>query len=209
MTVELNMSSRFSQKDRRPTLPHRLTWRGRFAALAPVLYNFWSSGDEVLEIGPQGIGLFDWDGGLRQYTWHKQEAYKGRSAVYGTGWAGWGFETNMAASVANSLSETQLRDSPVFRHSPAAMFTNHISQASQNAILVKGIPALSRPMGIVPCGNTNPLRNVNMNTLKQNGWCRVDSAYSDNWLHSDIQNTAYYFTHQLFDVLVNTGGLNQ
>lgn len=28
----------------------KLTWRGRFGAAAPVLYNFWSSGDEVLEI---------------------------------------------------------------------------------------------------------------------------------------------------------------
>ena len=185
----------------------RLTWRGRFAALAPVLYNFWSSGDEVLEIGPQGISLFDWDGGLRQYTWHKQEAYKGRSAVYGTGWAGWGFKTNMAASVANSLSETQLRDSPIFRHNPAAMFTNNISQASQNAILIKGIPALSRPEGLTLLQNS--VANVNMNSdeMKANGWCRNDDYYRRRWLHSDIQNTAYFFTFNLFDDFCEKGYL--
>ncbi len=168
---------------------------------------FHSFGDEVLEIGPQGIGLFDWNGGVRQCTWHKQEAYKGRNAVYGTGWAGWGFETNMAASVANRLSETQLHDSPVFRHDPAAMFTNHISPASQNAILIKGIPALSRPEGLTLLQNS--VANVNMNSdeMKANGWCRNDDYYRRRWLHSDIQNSAYFFTFNLFDDFCEKGYL--
>ena len=41
--------------------------------------------------------LMGFDADVRRNTWQKQELYKGRSWIYGTGWAGWGFKTNMAA----------------------------------------------------------------------------------------------------------------
>lgn len=63
------------------------------------MFNFYSSGDEVLELGPQGITVLDWDASVRQYTWHKQEAFKGRNVLYGSGWAGWGFESNVTAQI--------------------------------------------------------------------------------------------------------------
>ena len=35
----------------------KLTWRGRFATVAPKVYNYWSSGDEVIEIGGPSLSL--------------------------------------------------------------------------------------------------------------------------------------------------------
>jgi hypothetical protein len=74
-----------------------LAWRGRFADAAPVLYNFWSSGDEVLEIAEDAddidltAGLeWDWEWtwppvapNMHRYVWHKQALFKGRSWAYG------------------------------------------------------------------------------------------------------------------------------
>ncbi|MGI6497125.1 MAG: hypothetical protein ACOX5G_13825 [Kiritimatiellia bacterium] len=74
-----------------------LAWRGRFADAAPVLYNFWSSGDEVLEIAEDADGIdltagleWDWEWtrppvapNMHRYVWHKQALFKGRSWAYG------------------------------------------------------------------------------------------------------------------------------
>jgi uncharacterized repeat protein (TIGR02543 family) len=85
-----------------------LTWKGRFAAVLPVAYNYYSSMDEVFEI----LALrtpYPGDGytvsspnvaySVGRYSWQKQEAFKGRTASDDvlTAWltssdqAGWGF----------------------------------------------------------------------------------------------------------------------
>jgi len=77
-----------------------LTWKNRLMSVssATTLYNYYSSGDEVLELfseapdNDEGVVPSDtltW----RRYAWHKQETHKGCGALdpSGTSWAGWGF----------------------------------------------------------------------------------------------------------------------
>jgi hypothetical protein len=153
-----------------------LTWSSRFSAAAPVLYNFWSSGDEVLEIATYGaptVAELIWsvvnpwsDGDPRQYTWHKQELYKGRNLIYGTGWAGWGFAHPLiqTAEGANLSTDEILQQYPIFERDPSYMFTNVILQANIDNILIKGIPALSPPIGQKEIRkDQNDVANIDMN----------------------------------------------
>jgi hypothetical protein len=196
----------------------RLTWRSRFADVPTLteMYNFYSSGDEVLEIGPQGITVLDWDQSVRQYTWHKQEAFKGRNVLYGTGWAGWGFESNVTAQAVNAAPPSVLRDLPIFEHDPDEMFSAAITTNMQNRILAKGIPALSNPVGREPLYssvyaphdmNRIPSSDYPNGISRPNGWCRGDFSDSMPWLHSDIQNTAFFFTFRLFEKIADKGGV--
>ena len=48
-----------------------------------------------------------------------------------------------------------------------------------------------------------------MNELKpEDGrWCRNHMTYEDRWLHSDIQNAGYFYTHKVFDSFAEKGSL--
>ena len=86
----------------------RLTWKGRFADVPQLttLYNYYSTGDEVLAIydtpDPGGSGKITIHpfglGGKRYHSWQKQERFKGRwlqsalGGFAGTSEMGWGFE---------------------------------------------------------------------------------------------------------------------
>ena len=86
----------------------KLTWKGRFANVPQLtaLYNYYSTGDEVLSIfdtpdsdGSGKITIHPFGlGGARYHSWQKQERFKGRwgqSALGGFGGTsemGWGFE---------------------------------------------------------------------------------------------------------------------
>ena len=188
----------------------RLNWRGRFANAAPVLYNFWSSGDEVLEIAATDINLgsgveFEWEWtwppvsvDARRYVWHKQALFKGRSWAYGTTWAGWGFwewALPLVGKVysrdeANALTDDELRAEPVFRHNPDEMFTSNIVVEVRNNLLARGIPELSFPIGATEVSSvTNVSRNIDINTsaFRRNdeAWPRRSIKYGDDedaWL---------------------------
>jgi len=80
----------------------KLTWKERLASVptSTELYNYYSSGDEVLELfsgSPTSLeGIEFWSKQTwGRYAWHKQEVHKGRFvqdvAPDGTSWAGWGF----------------------------------------------------------------------------------------------------------------------
>ena len=192
----------------------RLTWKNRFSSVAPVIYNFYSSGDEALEMGGRGIDAITFDGDIRQFTWQKQEFYKGRSWVYGTGWAGWGFESNVTATAVNAAAPATLRDAPIFEHDPDEMFSATITTNMQNSILAKGIPALSTAVGVtheIHNGSAHILSAIDMNDSsivpRPNGWCRDSTLYGRRWLHSDIQNISFFFTFNLFKQLVTNGKL--
>ena len=189
----------------------RLTWKSRFASVAPKVYNYWSSGDEVLELGDGGLSLLSnvtienfWPQ-ARQNTWHKQELFKGRNVLYGSGWCGWGLESNVVASVANAASTNVLQAAPIFEEGPSGMYTNSIPAALRNEILAYGIPALSAPVGRTALNIVN--KDYDMNLHKPSLWCRNHQDYGNNWLHSDIQNIAYYYTFRVFDEFVNEGVL--
>ena len=83
-----------------------LTWIDRFADVPDrtVLYNFHSTGDEVLSLfetpDANGVGTITVEGGtggsMSYHAWQKQERFKGRFGVdvwlgnAGTSWMGWG-----------------------------------------------------------------------------------------------------------------------
>ena len=211
----------------------RLTWRNRFANVLEktALYNFWSSGDEVLEICTSGTPFalgFLWPpwnlGDSRQYVWHKQEAYKGRSAIYGTTWAGWAFSEwgwcdeytlglprvfAYSAATANGASDNRLRQDPVFTHSPSMLFQTNIAITVRNQILADGIPALSYPVGGTQLLFAQPGRNIDMQTTDlPNGWGRADDGlYGQRWLHSDVMYMPYFYTYKLYDLFVTQGDM--
>ena len=89
---------------------------------------------------------------------------------------------------------------------PSAMFSSNITFAARNEILAKGLPALSPAAGKVLTGV--PERNFNMNTtfMPDNGaWGRSGEPYQKRWLHNDMQNMAFFYTHKLFKELVELG----
>ena len=141
--------------------------------------------------------------------WHKQELFKGRNILYGSGWAGWGFESNVVASAANAAPDAVLRSAPIFEHDPSGMFSSSIPKALQNHILAKGIPALSAPVGRRELSTRIVRENHDMNAMKPDGgrWCRNHRDYEDRWLHSDIQNAGDFYTFKVFRSFVNEGEL--
>lgn len=212
----------------------KLTWRNRLTNVLDrtQMYNFWSSGDEVLEIGVDGapyvsdillgtLDIFDiFDIDTRAYVWHKQELYKGRNLIYGTGLAGWGFEypTWQTADGANASTDDTLRQYPIFEHDPDFMFTNTITQAHVDDILIKGIPALSWPVGretiSFPLGTIGQ-RNIDMNMdtassdgiERPNGWPSDGATYQSRWLHSQLVYVAHFYAHKLYEKFIEIGGL--
>lgn len=91
-------------------------------------------------MGGRGIDAITFDGDVRQYTWQKQELFKGRNFLYCSGWAGWGFESNVTAQAVNSASPETLRDFPIFEHYPPDMFSATITRICRTGYWQKGYP---------------------------------------------------------------------
>jgi len=214
----------------------QLTWRGRFAAVVSNAYNFYSSEDEVFEINPQSVNIMsgvDFDlhiwpfsseiNGLSRYAWQKQEVLKGRDSSWlpgslgSTKWWGWGFHHNLlglkaySAEEANGLSTNELRESPVFRHNPDWYSEDNLTINEVNQMLALGLPAMSSSVGQANVARFNPEgqppRNINISTLKANGWPRNHPVYGYRWLHSDCKDIACLYTYKLFDKLTTEGDL--
>lgn len=206
-----------------------LTWKDRFGCVLKktAVWNFPSSGDEVFELFDGTPGYLDglWSSGGR-YSWHKQETHKGRYAMLdpaGTSWAGWGFSENghyggnlrlapYTAYAANIATPSQLTQDPVFVHSPNALFQSTIAVEERNTLLAKGFPALSGATGRIALNSlpTPDQRNIDMNTVFKpdgNAWGRSGVPYYQRWLHSDMNDMAFFYTHKLFEKLVEEGGL--
>ena len=205
-----------------------LTWKNRFSAVpSSILYNVYSSGDEVLELNNAAPALLTGAGGLfnlfptaERYAWHKQEVFKGRDMVAGTTWAGWGFlrtapESTYAqtlvypgAAAANQADPAQLASQPVFRWNPPGMLTNSIPPALRKELLAKGIPALSGATGTMSV--MGAIANADMNSVaRPNGWPRLptEAPYGQRWKHSDLKDVAFFFNYNVFNDFIAKGGL--
>lgn len=140
-----------------------LKWHGKFKNVAQktAMYNYYSAGDEVLEIYTGGTpsefaGINPFDSSTHgRYAWHKQESHKGCETIIGTDMMGWGFQTNSlgviaySASDANAAPVSALQTYPVFHHNPYFIFsTTPPLPLEKERILAFGIPALSAPAGI-------------------------------------------------------------
>ena len=151
--------------------------------------------------------------------------FKGRdfpglpSPIGSTRWWGWGFHRGMmllwkaySAEEANALDAPARRKDPVFCHNPDFYFrVDNLDTIAVNEILAMGIPAMSPSAGQTNVARFNPVgqppRNINISTLKENGWPRDHETYHTRWLHSDCKNVGYLYTFKLFDELVTEGAL--
>lgn len=206
----------------------KLTWKGRFAQVLPVAVNFYSSGDEVLELYTDAQNPSWYDGvspsgnwGDR-FSWHKQEIWKGRKSLLGligtTDWSGWGFKTGLlglmaewSADEANAVTDFGVfRTNTVFNPHPESIANPANSRAIIDTHLAQGIPALSPPTGRTRFNDwIMPSFDMNDMQYKVNGWPR-GQEYGDlsfRFLHSDIKNVAFFFVHQVFRKIVEVGGL--
>lgn len=106
---------------------------------------------------------------------------------------------------------SELGEHPVFLRSPSAMFSSNITSAARSEMLSKGIPALSGAMGrtMVDSLPNADQRNFDMDTTFKSddgaGWPRIGGDYNGRWLHSDMKDVAYFYTHELFEKLVEEG----
>jgi pimeloyl-ACP methyl ester carboxylesterase len=203
----------------------RLTWRGRFAAVVPVAVNFYSSGDEVLELYPHSQNPA-WYNGVspsgnwgERYSWHKQEIWKGRKSLLGfigtTEWSGWGFRENMlgvkkwSAQEANAIADAMVfSTNTVFNPYPASITNAVATRLETDSHLTQGIPALSPPTGRTKFRD-ELLQSFDMDGYRSDNWPtgNRDPELQHRWLHSDTKNVAFFFTHRLFEKIAEVGGL--
>ena len=205
----------------------RLTWRGRFANVAPVAVNFYSSGDEVLELYPNAHNP-GWYNGFspsghwgERYSWHKQELYKGRKSLLGfigtTEWSGWGFKENAlgfkvwSAADANAVVDVSVfATNTVFNPFPASITNAVATRLETDYHLAQGIPALSPPTGRTDLRSFD-IQSFDMNTAEfmANTWPRTSGDLGNRFLHSDVKDVAYFFVHPVFRKIVEAGGFGR
>jgi hypothetical protein len=192
-----------------------LTWREWFSGMTNQVYNYYSSGDEVLEIHSSPVSI--WGGGLfhlERYAWQKQELNKGQLGLIGTAWAGWGFAKYTqdghehrcyTAAQANQTAQTapsQFCTAPVFLRSPNFLQNSSLSDAQIRQLLAKAIPALSGPAGSQAVALGADPKNFNMNNPdhvgRPNGWGRNSSTYGARWLHGDLKAMAFFYNYPIF-----------
>jgi len=128
------------------------------------------------------------------------------------------------------ITDVQLRETPFFRHfrSDQNTFEEHMydgtallaplgdSTASamanlpftQYKLLAEAIPARSFAVGANFLNDFGVGRNFDMQGM-QNGWPaeRLSGQHADSWLHGDIRAVAYLYVHEVFDTVVEEGGL--
>ena len=214
-----------------------LGWPARFSNVPAVAVNFYSTGDEVLELNVDNDVdiLSGVRAGLKHLSWHKQEMFKGRSwfgeLLGSTYWSGWGFNVDSYTALgtlvpitvnhyspeqAADLSSAQIRSVPVFNPYPASI-TNapSMSLLVRAAHLAQGIPALAPPTGRMrfrqpTMGNATNF-DLNLDNA-ETGIPRphgwpVRATYPGSWLHSDMKDVAFYYNYKFYEKAAEKGDL--
>ena len=212
-----------------------LGWPGRFLGVTQNAVNFYSTGDEVLELNDDN-DIYAWTGatsGYVQYSWHHQELWKGRAAANvlgGTTWSGWNIEENwlgvnkISVSEAQQMSPEDFKTNTVFYCYPSSMNSTNISLLVRAAHLTQGIPALTRPTGTarilfgISSDNNfnldqaeniiddNSQNNSTFGILRPNNW-PTRTRWKNRWLHSDMKDVSYFFNFMFYEKEIEKGGL--
>jgi pimeloyl-ACP methyl ester carboxylesterase len=132
-----------------------------------------------------------------------------------TDWSGWGFRTS-ALGLVRTWSEAEanaIADFTVFKTNTVfALYPSSITNAANprlviDAHLTQGIPSLSPATGRTDLTQYG-IPSFDLNALKSNSWPRTtEDPQGDGFLHSDIKNVAYFFTHAVFSKIIEVGGL--
>ena len=165
------------------------------------------------------------------YSWHKQELWKGRKGLFfnmgTTDWSGWSIRENMlgynAIQPTNAwlMSNAELKTNTVFKLQPVSMNTNVISRTVLDAHLTQGMPARTAASGFMLFGGEQmEHKSFDMNRPddevgipRPNGWPTrtlgwlITTTWETEWLHSDMKDVPYFYTHKFFEKLKDTGDL--
>ena len=196
-----------------------LGWPGRFSKVVQYAVNFYSSGDEVLELATNN-NVHTWTGifsSLSYLSWHKQELFKGRGGLGGTDWSGWNIEEDwlginkISVEKAQTMTAADFKTNTVFYCYPSSMNENVIPRLVIDAHLAQGIPALAPSAGLVAFGGEfydQKMYDLNdvLKTPRPNAWPER-TTYNVRWLHSDIKDVAYFYVFKFFDKAIEKGGL--
>ena len=199
-----------------------LGWPGRFANVSQYAVNFYSTGDEILELAANN-NVHTWTGvgsSWGHYSWHKQELFKGRGGLGGTSWSGWNIEEKfpgirkISVSQAQGMEPEDFKTNTVFYCYPSSMNQPTIPLLVRGAHLAQGIPALTPATG--RCALQDVLdegMHIDLNDAqtqygisRPNGW-PARSDYQGQWCHSDIKDVAYFFSHKFYDKAIEKGNL--
>ncbi len=210
-----------------------LTWHGRFkdvlANRGVEVYNYYSSGtiennavlgDEVFELmeeTPDPVDGFHWFGNKGQYSWQKQECYKGRySSLWTFAFAasdimGWGVEDDVTVPTTDEAYRT----TPYFYHNPTSVLEGNVQVIleQRDALLAYGIPAMTNAVGRqqVSLGVQKQVNLQDYSTQYGNAWARgaweSEQQLQGRWLHSDIKDVTYPFTRAFYKDLIQKGNL--
>jgi len=199
-----------------------LSWRDRFVAM-PAAYNFYSSGEDVLQNGNGTVPSIPRTEGI----WARQEMTKGTADPFASmtfdSQGGWGFNLysytdgmggRMPPDAAASIPDEQLRIAPFFTRFQETQLMDPMlgsAAASDPATRAKtlgdAIPALSFALGRNPISKFGQTRNRNLMLLKNAYGAWPDSREHDRWLHGDAKDVAFRFNYMLYKDLAELGGL--
>ena len=194
-----------------------LGWPGRFSNVSQYAVNFYSTGDEILELVANN-NVHSWTGigsSWGHYSWHKQELFKGRGGLGGTSWSGWNIEENfpgirkIPVSQAQGMAPEDFKTNTVFYCYPSSMNQPTIPLLVRGAHLAQGIPALSPAAGRVAFGG-EPMEqkscNCHVQIERPNGW-PTRSDYQGQWCHSDLKDVAYFYAFKFYEKAIEKGNL--
>jgi hypothetical protein len=212
----------------------KLTWRNRFARrpASTMYYNFFSSGEDVLESHPHSnvpsfndVWIIISEAGRQ--SWALQEKFKG--LLKGGGWSfnltdyGVAVVNNGQASIAplpaeyaNNIDVEQLRTKPFFakRENDSLLFAeftgSHYAMQPEvrNRLLVEAIPARTLAAGCQPIlafDKPGLIANFNMQMSFKNKNYWPKSIKS--WQHNDFIKVAYPYVFPLYDTFAVSGGI--
>jgi hypothetical protein len=216
----------------------KLTWRDRFAhrPAGTNYYNFFSSGEDVLDIHmandyPTVPDIVT--SGIGRYAWALQEKLKGRmnsNIVLGSFYGGWGF------NIADYYREIPSQDGPPERVRLLPVDANQIFADNPN--LLRTMPFFKRgpddnnlfseptgsshaaqfrnrllaeafPALTLAAGKAtvNALGLTGHNFDMQNIFKNGWPRQDQRWLHNDAREVSYLYVYKLFDKFVSIGGL--
>lgn len=208
-------------------------WPGYFSgAMANVgrIYNYYSTGDKVFEeyggVPGQLTGFLD---NTVKHAWQKQEVLKGSGLLGGTAHGGWGFHWWLdydhnapiddnslelvrysAIRAADMVASGVITNRPVFNRGYVPMLSANATLDQQWMTLAKYVPAVSSPIGgrsVATVLMTEFDMNDQMMIRRSNGWGRLPEHNQMPWLHSDMKDMAYYYVFDLYDDLLQRGGM--
>ena len=203
-----------------------LGWPRRFSSVLNVAVNFYSTGDEVLELAiDNDVGVFSGvTNSLAHHSWHKQELFKGRGLGVGAGatdWSGWNIEEDwlgrakISVEQALDMDDADFKTNTVFYCYPASMNSTNISLLVRGAHLALGIPALTSAAGATGIvSSLGTARNYNLDSTDENdngvnrpnGW-PLRENYPNRWLHSDMKDISFYYNFRFYHLIIEKGGL--